>query len=559
MAVRPLDPFCPRGWRLGFPCGGGAFVVAFPRFWDGAFGMEEGTEISSNFSPGDWIDRRFVVVRSLESHRQRGESYLAQDGEKEVVLRFFQAIPGDQTHLRFKDFVDHWHPIDDSSIVPFDKGGEWRGSPYLVRRWVEGVSLSQVLAERARRGSAFTPEEVSVWITGLLEGMKKIHSRGCFGNLKPSNIFLDRESKVVLTDFSLHSLVPHPEFIGSYLMKEGYYYFAPEWIAEERISKVSDIYSIGVVLQAMLTLDFSRGSGVADRIQGSPWETILIRCLDQDPDGRFRSIEELEMALHSVLERRPLPGESVPSPTPLLSEASARSVEGEGSSEPSSPPVQKSGDRHGGLWFGVLVAAVTGMILGFRYLSHYRAEDRMTASPSDLKIEVLNDMPFDPSNFSAGEEATPGEGVEQAIGLQEEPSPVKTPPESIWVPACPREMRLIETGENPICIDKRPYPNIAGTPPLAPTDFTEAVERCLGIHKRLCTAEEWEVACRGWDILRPGGYPEWVVDPFGEAQLERGEGDPCDANGEGGDRSKTTFRCCSSPFMKSVPQSSHAS
>ncbi|MFL5347088.1 MAG: protein kinase domain-containing protein [Hyalangium sp.] len=107
------------------------------------------------------------------------------------------------------------------------------------------------------------------------------------------------------------------------------------------------------------------------------------------------------------------------------------------------------------------------------------------------------------------------------------PGPLTTPPESAEVdpmaPAirCPSGMKLVSGGtfklgadpsdsdklsdEHPLqsvevgsfCVDEYEYPNKAGVNPRVNVSWTEAVQACNDAHKRLCTEQEWEKACKG--------------------------------------------------------------
>lgn len=59
------------------------------------------------------------------------------------------------------------------------------------------------------------------------------------------------------------------------------------------------------------------------------------------------------------------------------------------------------------------------------------------------------------------------------------------------------------------CIDTYEYPNVAGEPPQAQVTWDDANAACLSIGKRLCTAAEWERACRG---------PEGRMYAYGETR-----------------------------------------
>lgn len=67
---------------------------------------------------------------------------------------------------------------------------------------------------------------------------------------------------------------------------------------------------------------------------------------------------------------------------------------------------------------------------------------------------------------------------------------------------CPKEMTFIASKDGGFCIDQYEWPNKKGKRPVSNVSFTEASDSCFIAGKRLCTADEWETACRGkynWD------------------------------------------------------------
>lgn len=107
------------------------------------------------------------------------------------------------------------------------------------------------------------------------------------------------------------------------------------------------------------------------------------------------------------------------------------------------------------------------------------------------------------------------------------------------------------------CIDTYEYPNLAGVRPAVWVSFDDAKRACLAEGKRLCAAEEWELACEGtgmWPYpyglsrdaaacndLKPGPAPDAarLDDPWTRgAELTRTDGrQPSGAK-----------RACISPF-----------
>jgi tetratricopeptide (TPR) repeat protein len=142
-------------------------------------------------------------------------------------------------------------------------------------------------------------------------------------DIKPGNLLLGSDGRLSINDFGLARALEEPgmtatgEFVGTPA------YLAPEQIAGGRIpvDHRCDIYSLGATLYELLTL---QPPFVADRrdqllamvIQKEPaaprranpavprdLETICLKCLEKDPDRRYRTAQELADDLRRFVNR----------------------------------------------------------------------------------------------------------------------------------------------------------------------------------------------------------------------------------------------------------------
>ena len=72
---------------------------------------------------------------------------------------------------------------------------------------------------------------------------------------------------------------------------------------------------------------------------------------------------------------------------------------------------------------------------------------------------------------------------------------------------CPEDMAYIKMGNTEFCIDRYEWPNKRGKRPLSYISIYHAMDSCFTIGKRLCTTEEWSLAC--------GGAYSWKY-PYGD-------------------------------------------
>jgi serine/threonine-protein kinase len=133
-------------------------------------------------------------------------------------------------------------------LVSVLDAGSADGRRYLVTRYVEGVPLSDVLAEGPLSGGSVV--RLAAGIGSALDGL---HRRGLVHrDVKPGNILVEGDGHSLLTDFG----VARGE-ADSVLTKAGRVvgtvdYLAPEVIRGEPASAASDVYSLGCVVHASL-------------------------------------------------------------------------------------------------------------------------------------------------------------------------------------------------------------------------------------------------------------------------------------------------------------------
>lgn len=113
---------------------------------------------------------------------------------------------------------------------------------FAVRDYVPGVSLRRMLDH----GKVFTPEQIVRIITRVAEALRVVHAgHEAHGGVKPSNIFLTEDDRVVLGDLS-----PPLSILGADLRRLAYdyRYAAPEAFSlSHDLGPLADMYSLGCV------------------------------------------------------------------------------------------------------------------------------------------------------------------------------------------------------------------------------------------------------------------------------------------------------------------------
>ena len=136
----------------------------------------------------------------------------------------------------------------------FDAGVTEAGQSYLALEYVEGATIT----EYCDRVGLPLRSRLELFLQ-VLEAVQYAHSRLVIHrDLKPTNILVTDERKVVLLDFGIAKLTIDGQAKETELTQLGGRaltpdYASPEQIAGQAITTASDVYSLGIVLYELLT------------------------------------------------------------------------------------------------------------------------------------------------------------------------------------------------------------------------------------------------------------------------------------------------------------------
>ena len=196
------------------------------------------------------------------------------------------------------------------NIVPIYDIGEQDGHHYFAMEFVEGNSLSSLIARRA----VAIPEALAL-CEALADAIESAHGAGVIHrDIKPSNILVDRKGLAHLTDFGLAKQTG----IDTQYTQSGTTLGTPAYMPPEQargeVSKIdarSDVYALGAVLYEMLTgaAPFSGRSllEVVIAVINEPVrpprqinpkihrdiQTMVMKCLEKDSRNRYLTAAEL--------------------------------------------------------------------------------------------------------------------------------------------------------------------------------------------------------------------------------------------------------------------------
>jgi len=127
-------------------------------------------------------------------------------------------------------------------------------SYYMVMEMINGPTLKDKLFDLNATGARFSVPETVRITRSAAAALAYAHQRGMIHrDVKPANLMLDEDSRVVLTDFGIAKIVTGAQFTASGGMVGTPAYMAPDQGLGEPGDERSDIYSLGVILFQMLT------------------------------------------------------------------------------------------------------------------------------------------------------------------------------------------------------------------------------------------------------------------------------------------------------------------
>ena len=209
---------------------------------------------------------------------------------------------------------------DPNTMEVYDYGRTADGTFFYVMEYLHGLTLDELVG----RHGPMPPGRVIYLLRQACEALAEAHAADLIHrDLKPANLFAARRGRrydfLKLLDFGLVEVVASRHEVGpsrTRTVSGTPQYMAPEQITGDRaVDRRCDLYALGGVAYTLLTGRPPFVGETATQVMNAhvhdpvvppsrhrpdippDLEEVVLRCLAKDPDGRFQSAEELEMAL----------------------------------------------------------------------------------------------------------------------------------------------------------------------------------------------------------------------------------------------------------------------
>ncbi|MFC4955986.1 protein kinase [Streptomyces mauvecolor] len=200
--------------------------------------------------------------------------------------------------------------------------------PWIVMELVEGKSL----AEAVREDGTLTPRRAAEVGLAILDVLRSAHREGILHrDVKPSNVLIAEDGRVVLTDFGIAQVEGDPSITSTGMLVGAPSYISPERARGHKPGPAADLWSLGGLLYASVegVPPYDKGSAIATltavmtepvdppKNAGPLLEQVIYGLLAKDPAQRLDNA-----AAHKLLtEVLNAPERPEPAPEPVSPEA----------------------------------------------------------------------------------------------------------------------------------------------------------------------------------------------------------------------------------------------
>ena len=292
--------------------------MAIPTAWSvPASGKEAASFPSAPIQPGSILAHRYEMI-SILGEGGMGAVYKARDRELDrlVAIKVIRPELAGRPEIlqRFKQELILASKVTHRNVIRIFDLGEANGVKFITMAFVEGRDLKALLTESGK-----LPAEKAVEIIQqVCLALEAAHSEGVVHrDLKPQNIMIDQQGRALVMDFGIARSLELGGMTQTGALIGTPEYMSPEQVRGEHVDARSDIFTLGVIFQEILTgqLPFQAETAMASMFKRTKERAVAARqldssvppyvsdiigkCLEIDPKLRFQTAGELYDALEA--------------------------------------------------------------------------------------------------------------------------------------------------------------------------------------------------------------------------------------------------------------------
>lgn len=293
--------------------------------------------------PGDQLaNGRYTLERQI-TRSGMAEVWIARQQvgggmSKSVVIKMIHPDLNAQQEARqrFFDEARFMSQIHHANVVQFYDFGEDEEDDLLfqVMEFIEGFAIEQIVARSRELGQSIPIPIVCRLIADACKGLGYIHDlcddRGVnmelvHRDISPQNLLISKSGSIKIIDFGIIKARDKSSRTRTGVIVGKLQYMSPEQLSSEDLDRRSDIYSLGLVLYEMLTLEPRfRGSNLLEvfyeALNEPPPPVVdlrpdcppaIVQCIQtalaQEKDHRFATAYHMQELIESYLHQQGAP------------------------------------------------------------------------------------------------------------------------------------------------------------------------------------------------------------------------------------------------------------
>ena len=221
----------------------------------------------------------YTLIKVL-SDKNGTKTLLLENNEKKIKT-VLKILPERSGVYEFLDTVIHKNLPAIYGAVPLD------GGYAIFEEFIDGASVADTLEEHV-----YAYGEARKVVSSVCDALGVLHTHGfVHRDVKPENVMIARDGSVKLIDFNVSREYKEGKERDT-VVAGTIGYMSPEQYGVGQSDPRADVYSVGVLLNVMLT-----GCHPSEKLCGGRARHIVEKCTHIDPDKRYKSAADLKAAL----------------------------------------------------------------------------------------------------------------------------------------------------------------------------------------------------------------------------------------------------------------------